>query len=893
MKKFTDFLVNRRYFVLAAALLLTVYSLTLISKVNIISDMTEYLPDDSQMKIGIDLLEEEFPDMSEVSTVRVMSTGLDDAKTAELVEKLKAIDYVDSVDYEKGSADYNVGENSLFVVNTDFEYESDEFASIMSTIQGDLSTEYNLIESSGETAQPEIPMSIIAAAVVIILIILLLMCSSWIEPFLFLAAIGIAVVVNMGTNAYFEWVSETTYSIVAILQLVLSMDYSIILSNRYRQELALGKEKTQAMKDGLAGAIAPIAGSALTTVVGLLILVFMSFKIGPDMGLVLGKGVAISLISILTILPTLILLCHNLIQKTQKKILNIPMGGISKFSFKNKKIVSILFVVFFVAMFLLKENMGISFLMFELDEIDEVFQPTNTVVVVYNNEDEATAAQIANNLESNENVKEVFAYGTTLGKPQNVEEMYDFILDQEVETDQTFDESMISLIYYDYFKAEEERTMTLSNFTEFVQRYTTEHPEYVNEEDVAQIEQFGFYTNKEELMAERSSTEISSIFGIDEMMVQQILMMSQKETISIVDFLTVVQSTPEVAQGMAQADPASVQQLQGLGQIIQSTLQDVEFTPVELEQMFVGMGQNGGFDEGSINLLFETYYSEFDCDASWELTIEQLFNHVTEMANDEYYASAFDEDIRADLTEFNEELQDGKNQLMGDNYAIMMLETRLPEESEETNELFAGLVEKFESDFSSDYYTIGNTPMQYELTLTFEDELMKITILTALAIFIVVLFTFRNIAVPIILVSLIQSAVYTTMFIYSVSGSSLNFLALLIVQSILMGATTDYAILFTNYYREKRRTSDVAEALTQAYEHSIHTIFTSGLILVLVPWIVSYAFSDPSIAQICRTISLGAGVAIILILFVLPSLIAGLDKITSGIKGSVKNPKVK
>ncbi len=884
MRKFSEFLVNKRYVVLAVVLVITVLSAALMSKVNVITDMTEFLPDKSQMKIGIDLMEVEFPDLKETNYVKVMSTDLDDSSKEELVDKLESIANVESVDYKLEDTDYNKDNHSLFLVNTDADYESEEFTAIMDTINNELSTEYNIITATGESAPPDVPLSIMLFAVLIIMVILFLMCASWVEPFLFMAAIGVAVIINMGTNALFAGVSETTHSIVAILQLVLSMDYSIILTNRYRQELALGKEKHEAMKDAIVQAFAPIAGSSLTTVVGLLALVFMSFKIGPDMGIVLAKGVFISMLSILTVLPALILLCDTAIKKTEKKILHIPMGRLSRFSFRNKKVFAILFVIFFAAMYILKDNMGISYLMSEYNEIDEVFPPANNIVVLYNNDDEEQIATIALNLETKENVKKIQAYSTTLGKKQTAAEMYEFILDQNMETNQQFDESMIGLIYYDYFHFADKRTLSLNEFTTFVDRYTSEHPDQVTEEEIQQMQQFSVFTSKESLLAERSSAEIAGIFGMDEQVVGQVLMMSQKTTIGIMDFLTVIQTTPQLAQGLAQANPQAAQQMQGLAQIIQSTMTDKLFSAQELDYLFKSMGSQSNFDEGSINLLYEMYYSEFTIDDSQKMTIEELFAHVTKMANDEYYASAFDDEIRNDLAEYTTDLQDGKEQLLGENYSIMLIQSELPEESELTNELFGNLVLNFEANLVSDYYFIGNTPMQYELTNTFNAELMKITILTAIAIFIVVMLTFRNFVIPVILISLIQSAVYATMVIMSATGDSMNFLALLIVQSILMGATTDYAILFVNYYREKRQSLGSAEALTEAYDHSIHTIFTSGLIMVLVTWIVGYAFQDPAIRQICQTISLGATCAIILILFVLPSLVATFDKWTSGLK---------
>ncbi|MDR1328790.1 MAG: MMPL family transporter, partial [Oscillospiraceae bacterium] len=113
-------------------------------------------------------------------------------------------------------------------------------------------------------------------------------------------------------------------------------------------------------------------------------------------------------------------------------------------------------------------------------------------------------------------------------------------------------------------------------------------------------------------------------------------------------------------------------------------------------------------------------------------------------------------------------------------------------------------------------------------------------------------------------------------------GYGIYYLALLIVQSILMGATIDYGILFTDYYRERRQSMDIKAALVSAYSGSIHTILTSGLIMVLVTGIVGFCFEDPVVGQICRTIAIGALSAILLILLVLPGMLATFDRGVAG-----------
>lgn len=157
-------------------------------------------------------------------------------------------------------------------------------------------------------------------------------------------------------------------------------------------------------------------------------------------------------------------------------------------------------------------------------------------------------------------------------------------------------------------------------------------------------------------------------------------------------------------------------------------------------------------------------------------------------------------------------------------------------------------------------------------------EMNKFTIITIVLIFLVVLFTFKLLIIPFILVFLIQCAVYVLMGIINILDMKVYYLSLLIVQSILMGATIDYAILFTNYYRELRKDDSIRISLKETYNKSIHTILTSSLIMIIITGILGFVFKVPTIGEICHIIAIGVTVAVILILFVLPSIIVLFDK---------------
>ena len=176
--------------------------------------------------------------------------------------------------------------------------------------------------------------------------------------------------------------------------------------------------------------------------------------------------------------------------------------------------------------------------------------------------------------------------------------------------------------------------------------------------------------------------------------------------------------------------------------------------------------------------------------------------------------------------------------------------------------------------------------MALEMSQSFNGELNYITILTMIFIFVVVALTFKDLLVPFILVLIIQCAVFVTMTILTLTGTNVYFIALLIVQAILMGATIDYAILYTSYYLESRKTMDIKSAVINSYNKSIHTILTSSSILIIVTLIIGN-FASAIAAKICKTLSQGTLASFLLILLILPAILATVDKII------IKDKKIK
>ncbi|MDR2043621.1 MAG: MMPL family transporter [Clostridium sp.] len=1210
MKKLANFVVDKRYFVLAVMLLLTAVCAVLIPQVEVVTDTTEYLPDDSSMRAGLDQMDAEFPQAETAQTIRVMFGGLDVGQAADVQALLATLPYVDGVEYDADSADYRKDGYTLFVLNTAYAYDSAEEKSIEASVK-DIFSAYDVTVANDSTGVLEIPLWVIAIALAILLVIMLAMCGSWVEPFLFLAAIGCAIVINMGTNLMQGRVSSTTFSIAAILQLVLSMDYSIMLMNRYRQEAQLAGSRLDAMKTALRNAFLSISSSAATTMVGLLMLVFMSFKIGADVGIVLAKGVAISLLCIFTILPGLILLFDKAIRKTAKPVPHIPLGGLAKFSFRGRHILACAFVVTLVGTFFLQRATELTYSLTAEDPIADVFPKKNTILMLYRNADEERVAEIAEQLEKDPHVKSSSGYASTLGRPYTAEELTDVL--EDMGSDLALDPAMLRILYYDYythgkidpveageflrFVADEVAadetfagqipddlkehsdslskfsdaaaltrpmsaaelagffgmepdqaeklllyyytqnggvdtgTMTLPQFSDFVVKDVAASPEYAGMLDAGALARLGRladFTDAEKMTARESYTSLARILGMEEEQmrllfvycyassdrytpepmavpefldfllhdvagnpmfagwldaallgqiqamlpytdaallqkqmtgaelaaflgedadqVSQIYLMRSagdpSATMSPMEYidytltalvpnpafsaqfteekiarLAFLQSLMQASTSGAALDHAQMAQMFGMESaaakmiytlrdsgtkldswrlsvqtvvnflvgnreafgsllaadrlaelktaqklingsvegteysaddlsslvgmdaeqteqlyllyrsehgdtggwvlsvgafvdfIIDAVLTDKDlaeqfdavsadelilaqtvidavvsgktYTPDELADLIDGL--SGDLSEDTLRLLFLYYASVKSGDPSWTLSIRTLFDYLTDvMMEDPRFEKMIDADLRAEITEMESELDAAVLQLKGADYSRWILETDLPDESDETSEFLSSLERMCEEKLTGDYYLIGSSPMNYEMSKTFRNEMLFITVLTALAIFVVVAVAFRSLAVSMILVLIVQCGVFLTISVSGLLGYSMYYLSCLIVQGILMGATIDYGILFTNYYREKRRTMEVQEALTAAYDGSIHTIMTSGSIMVFALGVLGTLPCDPAIGTICQTLSAGTLSATLLILFVLPGMLATFDKWAAG-----------
>ncbi len=1376
MKKIADIIVEKRIWIIIVVLAFTAVCGLLIPEVGVNDDMTKYLPDDSSMKIGMDIMEESFPEADTDNTIRVMFTGLEREQKSALKERLEGIENVTDVDYKEGDEDYNRDKYTKYVLHMENDYGSPEEAEIIRTLERDFSgNDMTYMDDSNEG--PGLPLWVMVFAVAMLMVILLIMSGSWFEPVLFLFTIAVAVVINLGTNIILGTISENTFSVAAILQLVLSMDYSIILINRYRQELEKTDDRKAAMKAAVAGAFSSISSSSITTVVGLLALVFMSFKIGFDMGVVLAKGVFCSVVCVFLILPGLILTFSKVIEKTAKPAPHIPTGGLARFAYRARVPLTLCFIGLFAGAWYLQKQTVICFSMTPPDAIADIFPTRSTVVMLYENQDDDAVTRIAERLEEREDVKSAANYSSTLGKQHTADDMVDAIDDLSEnmgsgkKRDFDLDPTLFNMLYYKYYGGKtgkitasefmrfitddvmtnetfsdymgediteyrdmieklsdaqllkkpmdareladffdmpvsdceqlilyyfiqnggaEADTITVGEFTDFVLNDLAADKDYsdmfdeetieqmkllreftdgealkkehtpgemaekmgFDEEDakllyvyyfgknkdytpksmtiqeltsflrndvaknktfsfrfsadtLSQIDQLSAFTDRNAIHAVRDASGLARMLGMEEGMIRQIFRLDSRDldldsrTMTLQEFVSFLEALMNDPAYSGSFDSSLREKTGQMSQIIQLASSDYPLSAPELSamlgidqgfisQLFMGfsaqsgteiasmplrgfidafiinvlpdpvygpmidndtrsqlytmqqlcniaasgqsLGMDGfsklfGMDQSQIRLLFTLYYGnsdrrmslydfvaymnsyvvndpmfsgkidqasaqkmktlkqimdiassgagltyeqsaalmnmdaasmkqlyalrdsknadwkmspedmigflitnkkelsgmadsemldkvellkgimesaesgeeldaealseltgmepdkaeqllllytykkgdtkdwklsvkefldfvksdvlssedfadrfdkeqseqltsvssvadavisgeKFDCaemtdlfrgmtddldddtisllylyhdanlepDKSMTMSIDQLMSYLADtLIYDSTFSTVIDDEMKEDIQQSDADLKDGLEQLRSDKYSRLIMSVTVPEEGKETEEFYR-TVNDMCADLRGEHHLIGSSAMNYEMSQTFDKELLTITLLTAIAIFLVVLITFRSAAVPAILVLLVQCGVYITVSVIGIQGYSIHYLALLIVQCILMGSTIDYAILFSTYYREKRRETLQPGALMGAYDGSMHTILTSGLIMVTITGILGQCFGDPTIEQICRTISIGAASAIFLIVFILPGILACLDRFTAGRK---------
>ena len=323
-------------------------------------------------------------------------------------------------------------------------------------LQSQMAESGGLVADGGDILPEDLPRTL-AIGVGLLFAVLLVMCSSVMEVLLFLITTGFAVVINMGTNALLPSVSMLTNTLAPVLQMVLSMDYCIILMNRYRQEKTLGKEREGAMESAIRSSASSILSSAFTTIVSLLMLCFIKMKIGADLGIVLAKGVTLSMICNFTVLPSLILWGEKAVEATRKKVPHFPARPVARFQQRFRYPLAVLFILVFVGFNLLQRRTVLSFAPL-WDSSAEASE--NTLLLLYPTQEEAAVPALLDSIAALPQVHQCISYPSLIQRPMMAQEMETMLSSLAPGRASALPAGILPLVYYARFRPE--RTEKLS-----------------------------------------------------------------------------------------------------------------------------------------------------------------------------------------------------------------------------------------------------------------------------------------------------------------------------------------------------------------------------------------------------------------------------------------------
>jgi len=922
-----------------------VVSVFLIPHININSNMVVYLPDNSPMKQGLDILETQLPDIQD---------------------------------------------------------QMQEFGSVF---------------ADGNDLMPKGLPRTLAIGVGLLFLVLLVMSASVAEVALFLVTVGFAVVINMGTNALLPSVSMLTNTLSSVLQMVLSMDYSIILMNRYRQEKQKGELPVSAMETAVDGAASSILSSAFTTIVSLLMLCFIKMKIGADLGIVLAKGVTLSLICNFTVLPTLIIWADKVIDATRKKIPVLPSARLATFQHRFRIPIAILFLGVFVSFTLLQRRTQMCFAPQWESNVSDESTGENALMLLYNNADEMAVPRLLEQIGTDSLVHRCASYPSLVLQPRTIDELRSLAEGLSEDTAPELPEDLLRLVYYAQSHPQRTEELSLTELQSLaadlsargmipegrfnpeqlmesllpkapqpapkpkpaakaepavipdveaepqpldtlIEEATVPPPIIADTLAVAGPSPAAPFTY-EQATRPRTAAEMAAFTGKENGQVNTIYRLAGKRrgTMTPKEFVTyikenilskriyaalvpegteeqlrefetildaVIAAGPEAESSEEEISPLaspgrndnmsetpdstsvipatpsaipsapSVISSEAEGGVGESPEPEAEPTPQEMLMEMALSGQRypasrvffvlsaAGLPvtREEIDLLYLYAGAQQGFDPETAIAPGTLLDYVADtLLTSPALAGMVPDSARTAVLEAREQLLSGVGMLHGPDYSAAAILSGYEAESDATFNFVSRVRALADEALQQPHYWIGESQMYKELKDGFPRELLLLTLLTVLSIFLIVALTFHSILVPIPLVMTIMAGVYVNVWASGLGGNSMYYLAYLIVQGILMGATIDYSILFTSYYLRARKENDIKGALEAAYRGSSHSILTSGIILSLVPGVMYYTMQDPVIALILRSLAIGAFAVLLIILCLLPGVLAALDPV--------------
>jgi len=749
MLKLSRFIVEKRYLIFLILAIAFVFSAFSSSWVKVNSELTEYLPDDASSTLALNIMEEEFVTYG---SAEIMFANITYAEAEEIADEIKAMDGVQSVTFDDTTVHYN---NAAALYSITFNYpEDDENCLIaLDEVTGTYAN-YDIYVSTdlGNAVQENLDRetSIIMVIVAIILVCILLLTSeSYGEVPVLLLTFVSAMILNSGTNFLLGEISFISNSVTTVLQLALSLDYAVIMVNRYREEHESLPTK-EAVIVALSKAIPEITSSSLTTIGGLIAMMFMEFQVGPDMAVNLIKAILFALAAVFFIMPGLLVLFAPLIDKWKHKSFIPKVFFVGKFAYKSYKIV---FPVFIVILLI--------------------------------------AAYVSGNVN--------YAYG-----------------EDAIETPLTNDTQVAKNMIAD--------TFTSNNM-------------------IAVVVPAGDYESEKAFLDEVTAMEeVNSAMGL---------------------------SNVEAMDGYTLTTKVNPRQFSELAEL------DYEVAQM-LYTAYATENEKYGEIIGGIN--------------NYGVPLMDIFLYVCDMLDQGLVE--LDEDQEEELNDLKVQLMSGKDQLQGEHYSRMLIYTTLPLGSETTYSFVEEIKELAQSYYpDSDVHVVGNVTTEMDFKESFAIDNVVVSIVSILIVLVVLLFTFKSVAMPIVLIAVIQGAIWINFTFSAISQDPFFFLSYMIVSSIQMGANIDYAIVAASRFLEIKDEMPKEQAIIETMNFAFHTIFTSGSVMIAAGFLVGNITSSGSIVSMGQGLFRGTCISVVLCLFVLPQVLLFSEKIVDRTSFSTSNLK--
>lgn len=654
------------------SLILAVIGAILSLAVTINYSMVDYLPSDAKSTKALSVMKKEFT--QSVPNGQVMITNVSIQEVIDYKNKLSNIEGItevlwldDVVDItipvefsdKKTVNSYYKDGNALVSITTKSGNEIKTLNSIYEVIGENNSVSGDLVDiatqQSMATSEPARAMIIL---IPIIIIILLISTTSYVEPILFLLTIGIAVLINLGSNIFLGEVSFITQAISPILQLAVSLDYAIFLLHSYEVYKKQTDDLNEAMRLAIKRSISAIMASAATTLFGFIALMFMNFRIGSDLGINLVKGIIFSFLSVMIFLPTLTLCCNKWIEKARHKKILPDLKNISKKTSKLRIVTVIIICIILVPCFLAQG-------------------------------------------------KSTFIYGMGSNLSSTSRSSYDTKIINE-----TFGKSTAMVLL-------------------------------VPKGDNA----------KEEILCD-----------------------------------------------------------------------ELEITP-----------------------------------------------HVTSVVS---YANTVGTAIPSNFLS-----DDVLNQFYSENYSRIILYTNTEAEGEIAFSTVENIEKIVKKHYGEEFLSLGNSVSLYDLKNVVEKDTSVVNLIAVIAITLVLLITFKSISLPLLLLLTIEASIWINLSVPYFAGNSLCYIGYLVISTVQLGATVDYAILLTDHYMNNRKTMTAKEAIKASLGDTAKSIFISGSILASAGFCLGIISSDQIISELGILLGRGAFLSVVMVILFLPTLLLCLDKI--------------